>query len=50
MKTFIKHNQISIYFITTLIIGWFPWYTGQGSLIIAALSLTAILVAFFAEG
>jgi len=50
MKTFIKNNQISIFFIVTLLIGWFPWYTGQGSLIIAAPSLAALLVAFLAEG
>ena len=50
MKTFIRQNQISIYFIATLIIGWFPWYMGQGSLIIAAPSLAAILVAFLADG
>jgi len=50
MKTFIKKHQISIYFIATLIIGWFPWYTGQGSVIIAAPSLAALLVAFLAEG
>ena len=50
MKAFIDRNKISIYFIVTLIIGWFPWYTGQGSLIIAAPSLAAILVAFLTDG
>ena len=39
-----------IIFIATLIIGCFPWYTGKGSLIIAAPSLAAILVAFLVDG
>ncbi len=46
MKTFVTRYQISIFFMATLLIGWFPWYAGQGSLIIAAPSLAAILVAF----
>ena len=50
MKSFIKQNQISIFFIATLLIGWFPWYTGQGSLIIAAPSIAALIVAFLADG
>jgi len=50
MKTFIKNNQISIFFITTLLIGWLPWYTGQGSLIIAAPSLAALLIVFLVDG
>ena len=50
MKSFIKQNQISIFFVVTLIIGWFPWYTGRGSIIIAAPSLAAFIVAFLADG
>ncbi len=50
MKSFIKHNQISIFFAVTLIIGWFPWYTGRGSIVIAAPSLAALIVAFLADG
>jgi len=50
MKTFIKNNQISIFFITTLLIGWLPWYTSQGSLIIAAPSLAALLIVFLVDG
>ena len=50
MKTFVTRYQISIFFMATLLIGWFPWYAGQGRLIIAAPSLAAILVAFLADG
>jgi membrane protease YdiL (CAAX protease family) len=50
MKSFIKQNQISIFFVLTLIIGWFPWYTGRGSIIIAAPLLAALTVAFLADG
>ena len=50
MKSFIKRYQIPIFFAVTLIIGWFPWYTGRGSIIIAAPSLAAFVVAFLADG
>jgi membrane protease YdiL (CAAX protease family) len=50
MKSFVKQNQISIFFILTLLIGWFPWYTGRGSVIIAAPSISALIVAFLADG
>jgi len=50
VKSFIKQNQISIFFAVTLLIGWFPWYTGRGSIIIAAPSIAALLVAFLADG
>ena len=50
MKSFIKKHQISSFFIVTLIIGWFPWYMGQGSIIIAAPSIAALIVAFLADG
>jgi membrane protease YdiL (CAAX protease family) len=50
MKAFINRNQISIFFIATLLIGWLPWYTGQGSIIFAAPSLAAFIVAFLANG
>ena len=42
MKTFIKRNQISLFFIVTLLIGWLPWYMGQGSIIFAAPSLACL--------
>ena len=50
MKSFVKQYQISIFFAVTLIIGWFPWYTGRGSIIYAAPSLAAFIVAFLADG
>jgi len=50
MKSFIKQNQISIFFVITLLVGWLPWYTGQGSIIIAAPSIAALMVAFLADG
>ncbi|HSG41932.1 MAG TPA: CPBP family intramembrane glutamic endopeptidase [Anaerolineales bacterium] len=50
MKTFINRNKISSFFILTLLIGWFPWYTGQGSIIFAAPALAAFIVAFLANG
>ena len=43
MKSFIKQNQISFFFALTLLIGWLPWYTGQGSIIIAAPSIAALI-------
>ncbi|MGD8406795.1 MAG: CPBP family intramembrane metalloprotease [Anaerolineales bacterium] len=50
MKSFIKQNQISIFFVVTLLIGWLPWYAGQGSIIIAAPSIAALIVALLADG
>ena len=50
MKKFIKQNQISIFFILTLLIGWLPWYMGSGSIIIAAPSIAAFLVALLVDG
>jgi membrane protease YdiL (CAAX protease family) len=50
MKSFIKQNQISIFFVITLLVGWVPWYTGQGSIIIAAPSIAALIVGFLADG
>ena len=50
MKSFVKQYQISIFFAVTLIIGWFPWYTGRGSIIYAAPFLAAFIVAFLADG
>lgn len=50
MKTFIKKYQVAIFIILTLLIGWFPWYTGQGSIIIAAPSIAALIVALLTDG
>ncbi|MBW1902920.1 MAG: CPBP family intramembrane metalloprotease [Deltaproteobacteria bacterium] len=50
MKSFIKKHQISSFIVVTLIIGWFPWYTGRGSIIFAAPSIAALIVAFLVDG
>jgi CAAX protease family protein len=50
MKSFINKYQIGIFFALTLLIGWLPWYTGRGSIIFAAPSIAALLVAFLADG
>ena len=50
MKIFFQRFQIIIFFVLTLLIGWFPWYTGRGSIVIAAPSLAAIIVAFLVYG
>jgi len=50
MRLFIKQNQINIFFVITLLIGWLPWYTGKGSIIIAAPSIAALIVALLADG
>jgi membrane protease YdiL (CAAX protease family) len=50
MKSLVKRHQIPIFFALTLLIGWFPWYTGGGGLIIVAPTLAGLIVAFLAEG
>jgi membrane protease YdiL (CAAX protease family) len=50
MKSTIKRHQIPIFFALTLLIGWFPWYTGLGSIVIVAPTLAGLIVAFLAEG
>lgn len=50
MRKIFDTYKIGIFFILTLLIGWFPWYTGRGSIIIAAPSLAAFIVAFLANG
>ena len=50
MKSLMKRYQIPIFFVLTLIIGWFPWYTGRGGIIIVAPTLAGLIVAALAEG
>ena len=50
MQSLIKQHQIPIFFVLTLLIGWFPWYTGLGSTIIVAPTLAGLVVAFLAGG
>lgn len=50
MKSFLNKHQVILFFVLTLIIGWLPWYTGQSSIIIAAPSIAALIVALLASG
>ena len=50
MRTFVKRFQIPLFFALTLLIGWLPWYTGRGGVIIVAPTLAGLLMAFVAEG
>jgi hypothetical protein len=50
MKSLMKRYQIPIFFVLTLLIGWFPWYTGGGGIIIVAPMLAGLIVATLAEG
>ena len=50
MKALMKRYQIPIFFALTLLIGWFPWYTGGEGIIIVAPTIAGLIVAFLAEG
>ncbi|MFN2220488.1 MAG: type II CAAX prenyl endopeptidase Rce1 family protein, partial [Anaerolineae bacterium] len=50
MRTFVKRLQIPLFFALTLLIGWLPWYTGRGGVIMVAPTLAGLLVAFLADG
>ncbi len=50
MKSLIKQYPIPIFFVLTLLIGWFPWYTGKGGIIIVAPTLAGLIVAALSEG
>ena len=50
MKSWVKEHQAGMFFAATLIIGWFPWYAGRGSIIFAAPMLAALALAFLAGG
>ena len=50
MRPFVKRYQIPLFFALTLLIGWLPWYTGRGGVIIVAPTLAGLLVAFLADG
>lgn len=49
-EKFIYKYQIAIYFAVTLIIGWFPWYTGGSGVVIAAPTLAALVVTGIVDG
>ena len=51
MKVFIRKYQMIVFLILTLIISWFPWYTGLGAETISmGPSIAAFLVAGFVGG
>lgn len=50
MRSLMKRYQIPIFFALTLLIGWFPWYTGRDGIIIVAPTIAGLIVAFLAEG
>ena len=50
MRFRIKRFQIPLFFALTLLIGWLPWYTGRGGLIIVAPTLAGLILAFLAGG
>lgn len=50
MKSLLKQHQILVFFALTLIIGWFPWYTGGKGIVIAAPMLAGLIIAFLTEG
>ena len=50
MKSLAKQYQIPIFFILTLIVGWFPWYTGKGGIIIVAPTLAGLTIAAVVDG
>jgi membrane protease YdiL (CAAX protease family) len=46
----VKRHQIPIFFALTLLVGWFPWYTGRGGIIIVAPTIAGLVVAALADG
>jgi membrane protease YdiL (CAAX protease family) len=49
-RALIKNNNISLFFILTLLIGWSPWLTGRGYIIFAAPTIAAIIVTILVDG
>jgi membrane protease YdiL (CAAX protease family) len=50
IRAFVKRFQLPLFFALTLLVGWLPWYTGRGNVIIVAPTLAGLAVAFVAEG
>ena len=51
MKSFIKHNQISIFFVLTFVLSWFPWYAGIAPEVMAmGPSIAAFIVVLILGG
>lgn len=51
MKSFIKQNQISIFFVLTFVLSWFPWYAGVAPEVMAmGPSIAAFILVFILGG
>lgn len=51
MRSFIKQNQISIFFILTFVFSWFPWYAGITPEVMAmGPSIAAFIVVLISDG
>ena len=50
MSPFLKKHQIIVFFVLTVIIGWFPWYTGTGSVFFFGPALAGFITAAVTEG
>ena len=51
MKSFIKGNQISIFFVLTFVLSWFPWYAGIAPEVMAmGPSIAAFIVVLILGG
>jgi membrane protease YdiL (CAAX protease family) len=51
MKSFIKQNQISIFFVLTFVLSWFPWYAGIAPEVMAmGPSIAAFIVVLILGG
>ena len=50
IRSLVRQHQIPVFFLLTLIIGWFPWYTGGNGIVIAAPTLVGLIVVSIAEG
>lgn len=51
MKSFIKQNQISIFFVLTFVLSWFPWYTSIAPEVMAmGPSIAAFILVFILGG
>jgi len=51
MKTLIERNQLSFFFLLTLVLSWYPWYAGIApELIVFGPSLAAFITVFIVSG
>lgn len=51
MKLFIRKHQIVIFFILSILLSWFPWYTGRSAEVLAVgPSLAAFLLVIILQG